>query len=50
LRSEPSEVIELDMVSEPALGQEDVLISMSGPDESVGLSVRPWHFWHPGWS
>jgi NADPH:quinone reductase-like Zn-dependent oxidoreductase len=45
---EPSDVIELNTVSEPALGQEDVLISMEAAhDESVGLLVRPWHVWHP---
>ena len=38
---EPSDVIELNAVSEPALGPEDVLISMEAAAQSIGLSVRP---------
>ncbi len=37
---EPSEVIELNTVSEPVLGPEEVLIRRSGCAQSVGLSVR----------
>jgi len=44
---EPSDVIELNTVSEPALGQEDVLISMeAAPVKSIGLSVCPRHLRH----
>ena len=46
---EPSDVIELNTVSEPALGQEDVShLDGSGADESVGLFVRPWQLRRQG--
>ena len=41
---EPSDVIELNAVQEPALGQEDVLISMeAGAAQSIRFSICPWY-------
>ena len=44
---EPSDVIQLNTLAEPALGPEDVLVSMEAAPLNPGLLARSWHLCAP---